>query len=501
MSEELPKGFVVDNSDRDELPPGFSLDRVAQGAAQDVGMFGQVAESTARGFFDNAMNLPNAIGDVAGNALAYPAAGLRALGTAMGEGSARFNLATGEPITPWGGFSEHLDAARNTWPASTLIGGIDAPTSFDAQAFARIAPQAAYQYRTPEEYGPSIPYTTGSVNRDLTDLGEQFARYREDALEGYLQRREAQPVGAATGDVLADVATVATGRAPFVRGARNRRLAEMKKPAPPAPTPMDPGFRKWANQKVEGYKDWFKESGYRLGEAGLEGAVLSALQDEDPVTGLAWGVGIQGVNNFANKAWTDMPDFGTKPGLTQTGIKAGVAAFALASLFQMAKELTPGGRDRILESEESGYKKAAVTMAIAAMTNAAGFNRPTKDQLDNLGMIVDTWHSSRRAATLSLISEAENDDTGDISRIWSKIYEDPMYFGETANRRLVRAYNNDDISQKDTIESLMESDRRFRRKVMELRNEVPMIRSDTTRDWAREKYDEFNRYDPFREQQ
>lgn len=470
MAEELD--FNDMNFPITEGPREFDYNDMNFGekVARDASMFGTLGESTARGFIDNMANVPNAIGDVVGNALAYPTAGAKTLaGMAMPESmKPRFNMATGEP---YGGFGTHLEQARNTWPMSTLIGGMDAPTSFDAQAALRVAPQTAYQYRTPEEYGPSIPYTTGSVNRDLTDMGEQFRQYRDEALEGYIQRREEFPIAADTGDVLADVATLYTGRAPIGNYARQRRLMDLKS-AKPAPPKMDPGFRRWATRKADEYKQWFKDSGYQIAETGVEGAMLAALQDEDPVTGAAFGVGVQAVNNVANKWWDELGTLGTKEaGITRTGLKAGFTAFALSSLFQIFKELTPGGRDRILESQESGYAKVAATMALGAMTNTAGFGRPSRTQLDDLGLIVDTWHSARRGATMSMFTEIMNDDSGDLDRITTRIFEDPSYFDATAMRRIARAMTDENTKMGDTVATLMESDRKFRRKVLALREQ------------------------------
>lgn len=470
----MPERIDFNQIQQTQEPERIDFNSMSAGdkVMNDASMLGQVGEAGSRGFIDNMMNLPNAIGDIAGNALAYPTAAAKtALGMAVPESmKPRFNLATGEP---YGGFATHLDQARNTFPMSTLIGGMDSPTTFDAEALMRVAPEAAYQYRTPGEYDNEgfFPQQFPERQRELTDLGEKYREYRDEALEGYMQRREQFPVGAAAGDVLADVATLYTGRAPIGNFARQRRLIDMKKPTTPPPK-MDPGFKRWATRKADDYKQWFKDSGYQIAESGLEGAMLAALQDEDPVSGAAFGVGVQALNNFSNKWWTELGTLGTKEaGIARTGLKAGVTAFALSSIFQIFKELTPGGRDRILESEESGYAKVAATMAIGALTNAAGFGRPSRTQLDDLGLLVDTWHSSRRGATMSLFNEIMNDDSGDLDRITTRIFEDPSYFDVTAMRRISRSMTDENVTLGDTIETLMESDRKFRRKVLALREQ------------------------------
>lgn len=424
----------------------------------DVSMFGQSVESGVRGFMDNMMNLPNALGDVAGNALAYPTAAVKSLGTNIGERMGRFNMATGEPLTPYGGFSQNLAEARATWPASTLIGGMNAPTTLDLEAFAKVAPQAAYQYRTPEEYGPMTQ--PAAQQRELTDMGEQFRQYRDNALEGYLQRREAQPVGAATGDVLGDIGTVLSMRAPIVSAARAHRLA-----TPPAkPVNLDPGFRRFLQRKADDVRSWARTSGLRLAETGTEGAVLAALQDEDPVAGMQFGVGAQAVGNLSDTVWKHFP--GNTPSM-----KLAYGAIATTALIQVMKSLTPGGRDRILESEESAFNKMAAVVAIGALSQAAGFGRPSRTIQDDLGAVVDSWHTARRGAVMSLFSEIQNDDSGDLDRVTSKIFEDPSYFDATAMRRINRAMTDEDVKLGDTIESLMEADRKFRRQILALREQ------------------------------
>ena len=463
-----------------------------EGVADDVSMFGNIAEGGLRTVIDNAAMLPNAVGELAGTALAGATAGVQTVGSGIAEGLKRnistrpnFDMVTGEPFNFRDELSSNYEAARNTFPASFLIDGYDAPTSVDLQARAMTTPgsiaQSAYQYRTPGEYDNQSLLPPRRDSGELTDMGQTFADARDEILEGVLQRRAAHPIGASGGDLLGDIVTVIGGRAPVVRWRRNARLNKGKEPSAPVKE-MEPGFRRWADRKVNQYKDWFKTSGYEIGETGVEGAVLAALQDEDPLVGAAFGAGTQSVANVSQHIWEEVPDLGMKPGLTRTGTKAGITAFGIASLVQVFKELTPGGRDRILESEESGYRKAAIAMAIGAMTQAAGFGRPTKGQLDNLGMLVDTWHSARRASVMSLVSEMENDDSGDVARIWTQMAQDPSYFDTTANRRLTRAFEDDEISMTGAIESLMEADRKFRRQVIALRDQRDTAPFDRTRE-------------------
>jgi hypothetical protein len=72
---------------------------------------------------------------------------------------------------------------------------------------------------------------------------------------------------------------------------------------------------------------------------------------------------------------------------------------------------------------------------------------------------------------LSVWSEIQNDDSGDIDRVQTKIFEDPSYFDATAMRRIARAMTDENVKLGDTIETLMESDRKFRRQLLALREQ------------------------------
>jgi len=451
---------------QEDLPPAetpeprrIDFNTIKEGAKDDLSMFAMTAESAGRGIFDNLMNVPNALGEVIGQGIAYPAAGIKAGVTNLAERAARFNLETGEPLTPYGGFSQHLAEAQATWPADPLIRGYNAPTSMDVQALASVAPMAAYQYRTPEEYA-SMSDLMERRPQELTDIGEMYQQNRDAMLEGYIQRREEQPIGAGTGDVVGDVATMVGFRAPAVSAARSTRLAK----PPVKPKPIEPGFRRFLERKADDVRGWARTSGLRLAETGLEGAFMAALQDEDPAAGAAFGIGMQAVGNVTDTLWKEIPG-GSKP------MKVAVGAFTATALLQLLKTMTPGGRDRILESEESAFSKMAALITIGALSQAAGFGRPSRTIQDDLGAIVDSWHSARRGAVMSLFSEIENDDSGDLDRVMTKIYEDPAYFDDTAMRRISNASVNEDVKLSDTIETLMESDRKFRRKLIALREQ------------------------------
>ena len=448
---------------------------LSQRVGEDVTSMGVMGESAARGILDNALNLPNAVGDVIGNTASFLTAGIRTGAERAGElvARTRFNLATGEPteepLTPLGEtFGDRLESARLNPTNQALMRGLDMPTSIDLQAAGATAlqnmpAQPLYPGMQPNMMTPNQPAPKG-----------EFEQTRDAMLEGYIQRREMFPAAAGTGDIIADAGSLYMVRAPGVNLQRLRRRNQELQPDTPM-RKIDPGVKRFLDRKVTDLKDRFGKAGYEIAETGAEGAVLAALQDESPVAGAAFGAGVQAINNIAVGVYEEVDTatgkMGFKPGMTRHGINAAIVATAGASLFQLVKELVPGGRDRILESEESGYAKAAAAMAAGAFTVAAGFSRPSKMQLDDLGLMVDTWHSARRGAVMGTFNEIMNDDSGDSERIMDQINRDASYFDTVPLERINKAWRNEDVSMTDTIETLMESDRNFRRKVLALREQ------------------------------
>ena len=102
----------------------------------------------------------------------------------------------------------------------------------------------------------------------------------------------------------------------------------------------------------------------RAAETGAEAAILSVLNDGDPLETAAWAAGGQAVGSAMLGS---IKTVGKHPILA--------SAFGMAALFQMAKETAPGGRDSFIDSVESGFEKVWWGILAGATATVAGAGR------------------------------------------------------------------------------------------------------------------------------
>lgn len=372
-------------------------------------------------FVDNFLNIPNASGEL----LASGAAAAETLAGSIPRAVRGDDLDVGRR------FSENVSEQREAFPASLLI---DAPR-FDS--------------RDVRAAGSAV---SSALSGDF-DVAENFESARERALESDLQAREDRPGATAAGDVVGDVVTLVSGRAPLARGMRNRRLAQ----PPVAKKKLPPGFKAEVDRVVNSkIVQSLKKSGLKIGEAGLEGAVIAALNDEDPLTTAALAGGAQAAGSGALK----LADFSLhNPGKAMSAVIGG------GVLIQMFKEATPGGRDRILESIETAAEKTVALVALGFVSGAAGLGRVGGKFADNVPIVADGITAMPRGAMISLLSDFANPQNASLMEpVIFKIADDPTFFGPTATRRITRAINSENLSVADELDNLMK-DRRFRQKV------------------------------------
>lgn len=390
-------------------------------------------------FVDNFLNIPNASGELL-------ASGLAAAETAAGSIPRAIR---GEDLEIGQRFSENVEARREALPASLLI---NAPRidSRDVRAA-----------------GSAV---SSALSGDF-GVADNFESARERALESDLQAREDRPGAAVAGDVTGDVATLLTGRTPLARGARNRRLAARAIPKKAIP----PGFKAEVDRLVNSrIAQGLKRGGLRIGETGLEGAVIAALNDDDPVTAAALAAGAQA----AGSTFLGLAEFG----FGKNGKNLAISLAGATAMIQMFKSATPGGRDRILESTETAANKITGMLALGVLSGAAGLGRMGGKFADNVPVIADGVTAIPRGAMVSLLSDFSNPENASlIEPVIFKMAEDPTFFGPTATRRIGRAISKENLSVADELNNLMR-DRRFRQKVesiFDAKAEVEKLRQGT----------------------
>jgi hypothetical protein len=289
----------------------------------------------------------------------------------------------------------------------------------------------------------------------------------EDIVPGQKERQELaeeqQPGAVRGGKIAGDIIGMLGLRAPFAK-----KLAARKPPPVPISGPagvprlMDRAFKHPATQKL------LRGAG-RAGEAGFEGAVLGVLSEGDPVELAAFGAGAQMANSAILEAGKGL----FSGGVLKSSGKIGVAAFSVGALIQMLKTVTPGGKNFILESLETGFEKMAAALILGAGSALAGGGRVRASKFaEDLPFISDAITAIPRNGLLATIKEYGQVDElsrGDIEAVMLKIVQDPKFFDPSTNRQLDRAIRQEDISFVETIERLKKDKPAFRDKLKRLR--------------------------------
>lgn len=269
------------------------------------------------------------------------------------------------------------------------------------------------------------------------------------------QRKQEFPFSTAAGQIAGDVATIATGRAPFARAAQARQIAP---PGTALTKFTGPGFRRAVNDafRSKSVSGLGKAAGKATG-VGLEGATIAILQEGDPIEVGAYAAGGQVAGSTFLKLGT------TGKGLL------GVAGAALAagSVLQMLDSATPGGRNFILPNIEAGYDKVLFALTAGALSGLAGAGRLRGRGFENFPALVDGITTFPRTAAISLLNDAVKDDDDRMKATVSTLTEDPEFFNPTERNRLVGALKSGDVSLLDTIDDMVKI-KSFRRKLDEI---------------------------------
>lgn len=188
----------------------------------------------------------------------------------------------------------------------------------------------------------------------------------------------------------------------------------------------------------------------RAAETGLEGLTLSALNGKaDPMETFGFAAGTQVAGSLLLGGITGIAGKSPLKNLS-------IAALGVGGLVQILKETTPGGKDFILESVETGFEKVILGVAAGAIAGAAGMGRVTNNFTTTLApRVADALSALPRSATISLLTEALEDPA--VESVLNKLQTDPGYFGPVAQNRLERAMFNETQSFGDTVESLMQN--------------------------------------------
>ena len=341
---------------------------------------------------DAALAAPSASGDL----LAAGAAGL--------EGTARGLTPGGEGFE----FGRRFREQQEMFPAN-VIRSIPRPTTNEVLAGTR-----------------ATAFSPG-----FEGFRENFSTELEALEAADRQRIEAHPIASQLGDFGGLIASLLIARRPLQP--RIRRIED--RIMNPRPAPAVRASDNLLNDLDRAFRSSFvrlpARGLFRAGEAGLEAAFLEVLSasENDPMlaAGLAGGAQIASSNLFGGLK--SLARGGPGSALT----KFTAAAIATGGLWQMVKSATPGGRDRILESMESGFDKTTYAVLLGVLGSAMGARGRGAQVSEPLQDIIEGFVTVPRAGVLALITEfadAPEEEQRLFETTLNKVLADPSYKGE-----------------------------------------------------------------------
>lgn len=418
--------FVVEGTDKADIDRqliGISKTfRDAQQSAEEnpIGAFGSMA---ARSVADNLLNLFPALGDMS--------AGAAALGrTAAGQAG---DLISGQDNFDAGftAIGRRFDEERQQFPASAL----------------RAMPS------------PSVAQIEGTVRGAASSVGNMasleapnFAKERREAIQNeeaqIYGERAGAPFSTGSGAVAGDILTMVLGRAPAGRrisqAQRNLRLREIEKGQARLLEEIPEDVRTRITDSVSRkFGDAIEESSTSLprafrksGEAALEGFMLAALQDGDPVSTAAWATAGQAAGSMGLWAFEKAV---AHPLLATVG-----TAFLAYNLYQSAK-FTEQDIGDLIEGAEFGFDKATMVISAGALAGLAGAGRLRNKQVENIPRVMDAITTAPRGTVISLVEEMTNTNEENQQRVlrtMDQMFTDPRVFNKDQMRSLDRAMKN-----------------------------------------------------------
>jgi len=234
-------------------------------------------------------------------------------------------------------------------------------------------------------------------------------------MQARTQMAEQRPGATAVGQFAGDAATLAMGRAPFVRpgggGMFDQQIGSMlTRYATAARGPQASALRRTSANIVNSdtFRNIARGAG-RAGEAGLEGAAMSLLQNGDPLETAAFAAGGQAVSSLGGELFEDAVNF--LPGKTFKGklLSAAASAAATGGILQLLKSAMPGGEDNVIESLESGFNKAMLAIALGGALDLVGRRPSGGGILREFPAIADAMQTLPRTGIIKLAQAAASD--------------------------------------------------------------------------------------------
>lgn len=312
---------------------------------------------------------------------------------------------------------------------------------------------------------------------------------------------EQAPAGQTVGEIGADIQTILTPRQGAVRGAGGLFDDVIEGGIKSASKSMGKGaygIKSFVRDMMDTESFQLISRGLgRAAETGLEGAALAQMQNADALQSGATSFGAQLASSFggwyarhlaaaplktiAGAVGTGVAAAGGKgkAAAVKAGIKAADAvetqnisdavfglagtAMMLGSLYQYGKELTPGGQDRILESEESAAAKVASSMVLGLAAELMGKRSLPDGALNNFPKIADALNGIPRSALTSMLVGLREDDTGLGEKTLDITANHAWELTETQRQRISEAMRTGNLVE--VAKDMYENDELFRQMI------------------------------------
>lgn len=281
------------------------------------------------------------------------------------------------------------------------------------------------------------------------------------------QGQEQNPVASVGGDITADVASLMGIRAPGSRSrammdfnqARGIRvlnhMAERGTTSPAAKSFRDLFLTSFSNSPLAAT---FTRGMTKGAEAGVDGLLLGAMNNQDPVETAAIGAGAQLGGSALLSMLTGFKGAGSLP------TRLALEAAGLLAIIQVGRSVIPGEDASVVEDAGSAFDKivAGALLGVGAGLGGAGRVTGTKAferSRELLPVAAEMAQTFQRGLSLSALNRMFADDR--VEPVLNALVSDPTTFGPTATRRIRRAISNPDIDLSETLDSLS-SDSRFK---------------------------------------
>lgn len=266
--------------------------------------------------------------------------------------------------------------------------------------------------------------------------GDQFEFSQQAATARREQQEQDAPIASFAGDLGGDVAALLLTKKP-AQGTI-RRIEDMI--MNPRADDAAAGITRVIDEALKSRAVRLPTRGLaRAAETGIEAAYLEAVSEaeNDPMVAFGLGAAAQTLQSGSLAAMREM----FKGGPGKGAVNLAITALATGGIWQMVKEATPGGRDRILESVETGFGKVTGTLAVGLLAGmAGGFRGRTGEWQQQIPDVMDAISATPRVAVLNLITkfaDAPPEEQATFESVMDRLSRNPAYEGETDLERQI----------------------------------------------------------------